>query len=54
MRKWAYDHPNIVDLKQVGTSFGGKPIFQLTITNKAFGARHRQAGRVLRGRPALG
>ena len=38
MRKWAYDHPNIVDLKQVGTSFGGKPIYQLTITNKAFGA----------------
>lgn len=37
MRKWAYDHPNIVDLAQVGTSFGGKPIYQLTITNKAFG-----------------
>ena len=38
MRKWAYDHPEIVDLDQVGTSFGGKPIYQLTITNKAFGA----------------
>jgi hypothetical protein len=37
MRKWAYDHPNIVDLDLVGTSFGGKPIYQLTITNKALG-----------------
>jgi len=38
MRKWAYEHPDIVELDQVGTSFGGKPIYQLTITNKAFGA----------------
>ena len=54
MRKWAYDHPNIVDLKQVGTSFGGKPIYQLTITNKALRRRDRQAGGVLRRRPPLG
>ena len=39
MRKWAYEHPDIVDLKQVGTSFGGKPIYQLTITNKALRRR---------------
>lgn len=37
MRKWAYEHQDIVDLERVGTSFGGKPIYQLTITNKAFG-----------------
>jgi hypothetical protein len=37
MRKWAYDHPGIVELDQVGTSFGGKPLYQLTITNRAFG-----------------
>lgn len=37
MRKWAYDHPNLVELSQVGTSFGGKPIYQLAITNKSFG-----------------
>ena len=54
MRKWAYDHPDIVELKQVGTSFGGKPIYQLTITNKALRRRHRQAGGVLRRRPPLG
>ena len=38
MRKWAYEHQDIVDLEQVGTSFGGKPLYQLTITNKALGA----------------
>jgi hypothetical protein len=38
MRKWAYEHPDIVALDQVGTSFGGKPMYQLTITNKALGA----------------
>ena len=38
MRKWAYEHPQFVDLDQVaGTSFGGKPIYQLTISHKAFG-----------------
>src|SRR5262245_26311645 len=37
MRKWAYEHQDIVDLDQVGTSFGGKPMYQLTITNKATG-----------------
>jgi hypothetical protein len=37
MRKWAYEHPDFVELDQMGTSFGGKPIYQLTITNKAFG-----------------
>ncbi|HWM11332.1 MAG TPA: M14 family metallopeptidase [Solirubrobacteraceae bacterium] len=37
MHKWAYEHPDFVELDQVGTSFGGKPIYQLTITNKAFG-----------------
>jgi hypothetical protein len=37
MRKWAFEHQDIVDLEQVGTSFGGLPINQLTITNKATG-----------------
>jgi hypothetical protein len=37
MRKWAYEHPNIVKLNQVGVSFGGHPIMQLTITNFGFG-----------------
>jgi hypothetical protein len=37
MRKWAYEHANIVKLNQVGVSFGGHPIMQLTITNFGFG-----------------
>lgn len=37
MRKWAFEHQDIVALDQVGTSFGGKPIYQLTITNKDTG-----------------
>jgi hypothetical protein len=37
MRKWAADHPDLVDLYQVGETFAGRPIWQLTITNKATG-----------------
>lgn len=39
MQRWATEHPNIVELVQVGTSFGGQPIWQLIVTNKATG-RH--------------
>ena len=38
MKKWAKDHPNLVDLYIVGESFGGKPILQVTVTNKETGA----------------
>lgn len=34
---WAEQYPNIVDLYQVGTSFEGRPILQMTITNKETG-----------------
>ncbi|WP_202805862.1 M14 family metallopeptidase [Actinopolymorpha alba] len=37
LRKWAYEHPDITELYEVGKSFGGEPIYQLTITNKATG-----------------
>lgn len=37
LKKWAADYPQIVTLDQGGTSFGGRPIWQLTITNKNFG-----------------
>lgn len=37
MRKWAEAHPNLVELYQVGESFGGRPIWQVTITNKETG-----------------
>ncbi len=37
MRKWAEDHPDLVDLYSVGESFGGRTLWQLTITNKKTG-----------------
>ncbi len=37
MRTWAEAHPNLVELYQVGESFGGRPIWQVTITNKETG-----------------
>lgn len=38
MQRWATERPDIVELVQVGTSFGGQPIWQLTITKKSTGA----------------
>ncbi|PWL31605.1 M14 family metallopeptidase [uncultured Roseivirga sp.] len=36
-KQWAEKYPEIVDLYQVGTSFEGRPILQMTITNKNTG-----------------
>ncbi|HEX6250475.1 MAG TPA: M14 family metallopeptidase [Gemmatimonadaceae bacterium] len=38
MRRWAERHPGIVDVYEVGRSFEGRPILQMTLTNKATGA----------------
>jgi len=37
LRRWAEKYPNIVELYQVGTSYEGRPIMQLTLTNKSTG-----------------
>ncbi|MEX0893854.1 MAG: M14 family metallopeptidase [Gemmatimonadota bacterium] len=37
LRRWAERYPNIVELYQVGTSFEGRPIMQVTLTNKSTG-----------------
>ena len=37
LRQWAERHPDIVQLYEVGTSFGGTPIWQLTLTNRKTG-----------------
>jgi hypothetical protein len=37
MRRWAEEYPNLVDLYEVGKSFGGQSIWQVTLTNKATG-----------------
>jgi hypothetical protein len=34
---WAEKYPNLVDLYEVGTSFEGRPILQMTLTNKETG-----------------
>jgi hypothetical protein len=37
MQRWATERPEIVQLVQVGTSFGGQPIWQLIVTNTSTG-----------------
>jgi hypothetical protein len=37
MGKWAEKYPGLVDLYEVGKSFEGRPILQMTITNKKTG-----------------
>src|SRR5688572_26338286 len=38
MRKWAQQYPDLVELYSVGKSFGGRDIWQMTLTNKRTGA----------------
>ncbi len=37
LKKWAAEYPNIVDLYEVARSFEGRPILQVTVTNKETG-----------------
>jgi len=37
MRKWAHENPGFISLYQVGESYGGRPIWQMTFTNKSTG-----------------
>lgn len=37
MQRWAKEHPNFVSLYEVGESFGGQKIWQMTLTNTATG-----------------
>ena len=36
-KKWADEYPDLVDLYVAAESFGGRPIYQLTVTNKKTG-----------------
>ena len=38
MRRWADRHPDFVDVYEVGRSFEGRPILQMTLTSKGTGA----------------
>ncbi|MBS0011222.1 MAG: hypothetical protein KFF49_07420, partial [Bacteroidales bacterium] len=37
MIKWSGEHPDLVDLYQIGESYEGRPIIQMTITNRKNG-----------------
>ena len=37
MKKWAEQYPDLVELYSVGHSFSGRPLWQLTLTNKKTG-----------------
>jgi hypothetical protein len=37
LERWAEQYPNLVDLYQVGESFEGRPIMQITLTNEETG-----------------
>jgi hypothetical protein len=37
LRKWAAAYPDIVELYEVGRSFEGRPIYQITVTNRKTG-----------------
>jgi hypothetical protein len=37
MQKWAREHPDLVELYEVGRSFAGRPIWQVTLTNRKTG-----------------
>ena len=37
MRKWAEQYPQLIDMYEVGNSYEGRPIYQITLTNKNTG-----------------
>lgn len=37
LQRWADRYPDLIDLYQTGLSYEGRPIFQITVTNKATG-----------------
>ena len=37
MKRFAEQYPNLVDIYQVATSYEGRPIYQMTVTNKQIG-----------------
>ncbi|HEV2132085.1 MAG TPA: M14 family zinc carboxypeptidase, partial [Longimicrobiaceae bacterium] len=38
LQRWAQQYPNLVELYEVGRSFEGRPILQVTLTNKRTGS----------------
>ncbi|HEY0931793.1 MAG TPA: M14 family metallopeptidase [Gemmatimonas sp.] len=49
MERWAKEKPDLVEKVQVGTSFGGQPIWQLIVTNKKTGVHTSKAAAFFEG-----
>jgi hypothetical protein len=49
LRKWAETYPEIIDLYEVGQSFEGRPVYQLTMTNKKTGKDTDKPGAYFEG-----
>lgn len=49
LKKWARDYPEIVDLYEVGESFEGRPVYQMTLTNKKTGKDTDKPGAYFEG-----
>ena len=49
MKKWAEQFPNLIDLYEVGRSYEGRPIYQMTLTNKNTGKATDKPGAFFEG-----
>jgi murein tripeptide amidase MpaA len=49
LQRWAEEYPDLVDVYEVGRSFEGRPILQLTLTNKATGAANEKPAAYFEG-----
>ncbi|HEX5830772.1 MAG TPA: M14 family metallopeptidase, partial [Gemmatimonadaceae bacterium] len=49
MRKWAAQYPDLVELYQVGEAFSGRPVWQVTLTNRKTGKHTDKPGAFFEG-----
>jgi hypothetical protein len=49
LRRWAEQYPDIIELYEVGRSFEGRPILQMTLTNKATGPKEEKPAAYFEG-----
>ncbi|MGH7464179.1 MAG: M14 family zinc carboxypeptidase, partial [Longimicrobiales bacterium] len=49
LRRWAEQRPDIVELYEVGRSYEGRPILQITLTNRSTGSREEKPAAYFEG-----
>ncbi|MEX1182799.1 MAG: M14 family metallopeptidase [Gemmatimonadota bacterium] len=49
LERWAARHPDIVELYEVGRSYEGRPILQMTLTNRSTGAKEEKPAAYFEG-----